>query len=142
MLSPGVWLGQGEIEFSASPETLTFFTRWKVREKDGQGRIYARQEIEIKGLSERMQSEFVLFNITDQAFEIEIENEALGKVLGKGIILPASISWEFKDAPHALEGFEFYEKIDGQNYRMRADFATEDNFRTAIEGKIWKKGAV
>jgi hypothetical protein len=38
-----------------------------------------------------------------------------------------------------FEGFEFYEKQDDKNYLMRAEYATTDQFRTLIQGRLWQK---
>ena len=38
-----------------------------------------------------------------------------------------------------FDGFELYEKIDDKNYTMRAEYATNDQFRTLIQGKLWQK---
>ncbi len=120
-------------------EVLVYFTRWRINEKDGEGKIYAHQEIEIKGLSDIMYNDFIFSKITDKDFIVEIENEAIGKVVGKGITSKDSISWEFRDTGQELEGFEFYEREGDTTYFMRADYATTDQFRTEIRGKIWKK---
>ena len=139
LFTPATWLGEGKIELNLVDEILVFFTRWKIGEKDSTGRIEAVQEIEIKGLSDIMHNEFVIEEITDKDFVIEIENEAIGKVKGKGILTPESISWEFRDMGQELEGFEFYERQEDNGYHFRADYATSAQFRTEIRGKIWKK---
>lgn len=139
LFKPAIWLGEGKIELNLVDETLTFFTRWKIGAKDDQGRIEAIQEIEIKGLSDIMRNEFIFAEITDKDFVVEIENEAIGIVKGKGIISPESISWEFRDIGQELEGFEFYERQEDNGYYFRADYATTDQFRTEIRGKIWEK---
>lgn len=141
LLVPSIWLGEGKIELNLVNEVFTFFTRWKIGEKDSEGRIEAIQEIEIKGLSDIMRNEFVFSRITDKDFVVEIENEAIGTVKGKGILTPDSISWEFKDPAQELEGFEFYQREEDNKYRFRADYATTNRFRTEICGKIWEKGS-
>ena len=118
---PATWLGEGKIELNLVDEVLVFFTRWKIREIDDSGRIEAVQEIEIKGLSDIMHNEFVFSKITDKDFVVEIENEAIGKVKGKGILTPETISWEFRDADQDLEGFEFCERQEDNGYNFRAD---------------------
>ncbi len=49
------------------------------------------------------------------------------------------IGWEFRLDHLGFEGFEFYEKSDSPDtYLMHAEYATNDDFRTVIHGKIWR----
>lgn len=139
LLTPAVWLGQGKIKLSVAVEELVFFTRWSVAEADAEGRIALIQEIQIKGLPEIMHNEFTLSSLAQGEFAIELENEAVGRVTGSGVINDKVIAWEFRVEDIGFEGFEIYEKQEGNNYLMRAEYATNDEFRTLIEGKLWQK---
>ena len=60
-------------------------------------------------------------------------------MVGKGTINHKLIGWEFRLDHLGFEGFEFYEKgADSDTYLMHAEYATSDDFRTAIHGKIWR----
>lgn len=139
LLTPGNWLGEGTIEMDSIDENLHYFTRWKVSEKDGEGKIYCSQEVQVRGLSDVMHNEFVFSEFTPSTFVVQLENESLGCIQGKGLISKDSIGWEFKNPGEELEGFEFYERKGDNDYLMRAEFATDDDFRTQIQGKIWPK---
>ena len=86
-----------------------------------------------------MQNNFVFYDITPTSFNVELENQALGKAEGKGRIDNKLIAWEFRLKDIGFEGFEFYEKQPDNSYLMRAEYATTDQFRTLIEGKVWQK---
>ena len=45
-------------------------------------------------------------NLTKKGFCIELENQALGTVVGQGILHPEKISWEFRLNHLGFEGFE------------------------------------
>jgi hypothetical protein len=139
LLSPNSWLGQGKIQLNMVSEELAFFTRWNASSIDGDGRIECLQEIQVKGLSEIMHNEFLIFNLTGNEFSIDLENQALGKISGKGLINDKVIAWEFRVEEIGFEGFEFYEKQDEKNYLMRAEYATSDQFRTLIQGRLWQQ---
>lgn len=139
LLTPATWLGEGKITLNLVDEVLVFFTRWKIGAKDPSGHIEAIQEIEIKGLSDIMHNAFVFSEITDKDFVVELENESIGKVKGRGILTSETISWEFRNTGQELEGFEFYERGEDNHYHFHADYATTDQLRTEIRGKIWKK---
>lgn len=141
LLVPGLWIGQGKIQLNMVAEELTFFTRWNVGLPDSKGRIESLQEIQVKGLSDIMHNQFALYNFSSGEFVIDLENQALGKIIGKGIINDKVIAWEFRIQEMGFDGFEFYEKVDEKNYLMRAEYATSDQFRTLIEGKIWQQEA-
>lgn len=139
LFTPITWLGQGQISLSMAQEELTFFTRWTVNHVDTDGKITCAQEIQIKGLSDIMHNDFLLFDLKEGSFTIDLENEALGRVTGKGLIDEKMIAWEFRVEDLGFDGFEIYEKQDDKNYNLRAEYATGDQFRTLIKGKLWQK---
>jgi len=137
LLTPSTWLGQGKIQLNMVSEELAFFTRWNVSSVDGDGRIECVQEIQVKGLSDIMHNAFLIHNLTAGEFSIDLENQALGKISGKGLVNDKVIAWEFRVEEIGFEGFELYEKQDDRNYLMRAEYATSDQFRTLIQGRLW-----
>jgi hypothetical protein len=139
LLTPATWLGQGKIQLNMVSEELGFFTRWNVSNVDGAGRIECIQEIQVKGLSDIMHNDFLIHNLTGGEFSIDLENQALGKVSGKGLVNDKLIAWEFRVEEIGFEGFELYEKQDDKNYLMRAEYATSDQFRTLIQGRLWQQ---
>jgi hypothetical protein len=139
ILTPSSWLGQGKIQLNMVAEELAFFTRWNIGSPDAEGRIECVQEIQVKGLADVMHNQFSIYAVNNGEFQIDLENQALGRVVGKGIINEKVIAWEFRIEEIGFEGFEFYEKQDDQNYLMRAEYATSDQFRTVIEGSVWQQ---
>lgn len=138
ILTPSSWIGEGKIKLNMVDEELGFFTRWTVAKIDGTGKIECLQEIQIKGLTEVMHNQFIISEISSGNFLIELENDALGRVEGKGIINEKLIAWEFRIPDIGFEGFEFYEKQKDQ-YLMRAEYSTTPGeFRTAIQGRVWQ----
>lgn len=120
-------------------EELPFYTKWKISPQDDTGYIECIQEIQISGLSDIMINQFVFYDILQKDFCIELENQTLGKVVGKGMLNPNRLAWEFRLGHLGFEGFEFYEATEDGSYKMHAEYATVDDFRTEIHGKIWKK---
>lgn len=139
ILKPATWLGEGTIELSMIEEQLQFMTRWACHPKDKTGRVICIQEIQIKGLPEVMSNQFSLYDFSAKEFKVDLENQALGKVQGKGILKKQLIGWEFRQPEIGFEGFEFYERQEDDTYLMRADYATSNEYRTLIQGKIWLK---
>ncbi len=133
------WLGEGMIKLSMSDEELHFYTRWNLGKLDDSGKIPASQEVQIKGVEDPMHNQFIITDLTPTHFNIELENAALGKISGKGIIKENLIAWEFRNKEIGFEGFEFYEKQEDGTYFMRAEYATTDHFRTMIRAKIWER---
>lgn len=139
LLTPTDWVGEGKIQLSMVDEQLAFTTKWTSSKKDANGHIQCLQEMQIKGLSEGMQNQFSVFDITPGNFIIELENIALGKVVGKGLINDKLIAWEFRSQELGFEGFEFYERQANGDYLWLAEYATKDQLRTVIQGKMWKR---
>jgi hypothetical protein len=138
ILTPSSWLGEGKIQLNMFDEELAFFTRWNVSTRDTTGRIECVQEIQVKGLSDIVFNQFSFFDLSHTNFFIELENQALGRIQGTGLINEKVIAWEFRLPDIGFEGFEFYEKESDTSYSMRAEYATRDQFRTLIQGKVWK----
>jgi hypothetical protein len=132
------WLGEGKIVLNMVQEELSFFTRWNIASKDDSGQIECVQEIQVKGLSDIMVNQFIFCNFSQDSFTIELENQAMGKVIGSGIISDKVIGWEFRLDELGFEGFEFYEKQPDDSYLMHAEYSTTDQFRTSIKGKVWQ----
>ena len=138
MFSPGKWLGEGKIRLNMLEEELSFFTRWSIGIEE-EGSIECVQEIQVKGLSDIMVNQFRLSNIQPSGFSLLMENHAIGKVEGVGIISETLVGWEFRVKDLGFEGFEYYEKQLDDSYLMKGEFSTVDQLGTNIQGKIWKQ---
>lgn len=137
IFTPNSWLGEGRIQLNMVEDELAFFTRWNAASPNASGHIECVQEIQVKGLSDIMINHFVFYDLTPTTFAVDLENQALGKVVGTGVINDGVIGWEFRVPDIGFEGFEFYEKQSDGSYLMRAEYATSDQFRTLIKGKVW-----
>ncbi len=122
-------------------EELSFYTSWDLEEADPDGKIIATQEVQIQGMNDSMQNQFCITDRTPSQFSIELENATLGTITGKGVIKDTLIAWEFRQPELGFEGFEFYELQKDGSYLMRAEYATPDQFRTVIRGRLWEKEA-
>lgn len=138
----GKWLGEGKIGFSASEEEIHFFTRWTIEpsKKGGSGlSIRCVQEVEMReGASDKMVNRFFFSEIEKNSFTVTLENEQFGSVKGTGIIEPDKIAWEFRGHPH-IEGFEVYQQGKEGEWLFHAEYVSPEQYRSIINGKIWKK---
>lgn len=139
IFEPGVWLGEGKVKLSISDEELKFFTKWEVKKENKTSKIPCAQSIEIVGLAEKMSNQFSFYQLGDKNFKIKLENQNIGEVIGEGIIKKDLIAWEFRVKEVGFEGFEFYKLQEDGSYFMHAEYCTQDDFRSVIQGKIWKK---
>lgn len=137
LYTPGVWLGEGVVTFSASPEKVRFYTKWLINNEDEMHQIACEQKVELQGSDENILNDLVFFDITSSKFLVKLENVLFGKVTGKGIIDSKTIAWEYR-SPDVMEGYEVYELQDNGDYLFHAEYAA-DQFRTIIDGRIWKK---
>ena len=137
IFTPGVWLGEGNIRFSASPEDIKFYTRWESAESDGD-ELTSLQTVQMQGVDDKVLNRFRFHGMEDGMFKVERHNELVNTVLGTGIIDNDKIAWEFRGQDN-FEGFEVYTREKDELYIMHAEFASSDQFRTIIDGKIWQK---
>lgn len=138
IFTPSLWLGEGKISFSTSPEFLKFYTKWEIKEKTSHIMI-ATQVVEMQGMEEQIINVFTFKDILFDSFTVFLENNLVGIVAGKGIRDEHTIAWEFRNQS-AFEGFEVYEQQENGDYFLHAEYGSPDQFRTIIEGLIWRKG--
>jgi hypothetical protein len=137
LFQAGKWIGEGRVTFSASPEHVHFYTKWEINPLEDL-QIHCQQRVEMRGVEENVFNKLVISEITSKTFSIEFENEMMGKVQGKGVIDDTTVAWEFH-GKEGIEGFEVYELQENGDYMLHAEYATEDQYRTIIDGRIWKK---
>lgn len=138
IFNPGQWVGEGRITFSASPELVRFYTSWWIEKPDEKGGIRCQQRVEMQGSEETVNNNFFVNDVTPAKFKIELENDLIGKVQGLGVIDAKTIAWEFRGNA-GLEGFEVYELQDNGDYMLHAEYSSPDQFRTIIDGRVWKR---
>ena len=141
LFHPEQWVGDGTITFNEFGHGLKFYTHWKVADH-AKEEANCVQEIEVEGLMDKTQNKFTLTEIKNNAFTITLENESLGKVVGKGVYDDKTVAWEFCNKELGFEGFEVYELQPDGGYVTRGEYISVDQLRTIIEGKIWKKQAI
>lgn len=136
------WIGEGKITFSVSPDHVRFFTRWTFKSEDENSHSEVSrkwiQEVEMHGTDEKVENSFVVTRLSDTTFSISLENDIIGKAIGKGVISETKLAWEINN-PDAFHGFEVYELQENGDFMLHAEYVADDNFRTIIDGRIWKK---
>lgn len=137
IFNPGIWVGEGKVTFSASPDLVRFYTKWTI-ENENQQAITCHQHVEMEGGESNVYNTFVFSQIKPQSFSVELVNELLGPVQGKGIIDSKTIAWEFRNHSE-FEGFEVYELQENGDFMLHAEYSSVDQVRTIIDGRIWKK---
>ncbi len=137
LFSSGIWMGEGSIRFSESEEMVHFYTKWQIGPLR-EGFIFCTQIVEMEGEMQQLQNRFTLSAVQGDSFTMQIENDLMGKVQGKGVIDPDKIAWEFRDSPR-LDGFEVYKKQEDGTYQFHAEYASEETYRTIINGRLWAK---
>jgi hypothetical protein len=136
LFQSGEWLGAGQVTFSSCSDLLYFRTFWSIAEQEEED-FLCTQTVEIIG-GDRMVNIFsVLLSPEEDVFEILLSNETLGVFEGAGVVDEKIIAWEFRHKD-LFEGFEVYEKVAEDEYRMKAEYLASNLARTMISGKIWK----
>jgi len=136
IFQPGRWIGTGKITLSFSPEVLRFRTAWDLQQNSA-GEILAKQLVEIEQNDSTI-NHFSIYAIDKGTFKISLESELIGAFGGVGIYDAKTIAWEFT-APGSIEGYEVFELQDNGEYIFHSEYASQDLFRTVIDGRIWKK---
>lgn len=142
IFEPGVWIGEGKMNFSESSTTVRFYTRWEVEQNpysDYPLEFECKHTVEMQGGNDHVYNKLTFFDIQKESFVVVLENELVGAIEGTGVIEEKKLAWEFRDPMH-FEGFEVYELQENGDYLFHAEYLSQDNVRSVIEGRIWKKG--
>lgn len=136
IFNPGCWLGKGKIAIQGAAGTLDFYTRWVVSQGKGEA-FSAVQTVEMVGVEEHVTTSYVFTDITETTFAVFLDNKSIGQVVGKGVFSASSVAWEFHSP--LLEGYESYDLLNDDTYVMRAEYSSTHQYRTRIEGTLWRK---
>ncbi len=137
IFEPGYWIGEGRVTFSGSTDHLNFYTRWTIKAA-ANGVIFAQQEVQMQGTSEGVMNTLLFSHLTNKDFLVDLRNELMGSTRGQGIVDAKTIAWEYRSHEN-FEGFEVYELQENGDYLIHAEYSSTDQFRTIIDGRIWKK---
>ncbi|MDN3504388.1 MAG: hypothetical protein P0S95_02285 [Rhabdochlamydiaceae bacterium] len=140
LFNPGCWIGEGKIQLNALEDELIYFMRWRSILIDNELQEFeSTQEVQIAGHTDVMFNQFLFSNFDRGNFDVLLENQAWGEVCGRGQVDSKFIGWEFRKNELGFEGYEFYELQDDGTYITKAEFVTQEDLRTTIDGKIWKQ---
>ena len=137
LFTPGIWLGEGSVSFSVSPDQVRFYTKWIINPVEEQ-LISCEQTVEMAGIEEKVVNYYTLSDMNSTSFAITLENDMLEEVLGTGVVDEKKVAWEFRQHDH-FEGFEIFAHHANGEYSVHAEFASPDQFRTIIDGRIWQQ---
>ena len=116
---------------------MRFYTKWCITPVDSEG-ISCQQKIEKIGDNHHLFNTFRFFAVENERFSLELTNDIIGPIQGSGLIDTKTIAWEFRGS-REFEGFEAYHLQENGEYLFHAEYYSLDQFRTTIDGKIWKK---
>lgn len=138
-----MWLGQGTLTFSYSSEKIPFYTKWIV-DPIHQGVIRAQQHVVKQGENETLVNDFSFAAITEGSFTVELKNEAINCVRGKGTVEDQRIFWTyyttiFSEEFEAFRGFEAYQLQENGEYLFHAEYTSTGEYITIVSGRIWGK---
>lgn len=139
ILSSGVWIGEGKITFSTSPEVIHFYTKWTIKTNEKKETV-CDQQVEMQGISDTVFNHLIFSDVSANSFKVILENELMGTVSGKGVIDSETIAWEYRSNPE-FEGFEVYELQENGDYMLHAEYSSPDQYRTIVDGRIWQKSS-
>ena len=139
IFNPGSWIGEGKITLNMVEEDLIFNSNWTVQNKDVAGKVSCAQDIAIRGLSDSMRNELTFYDFGGKDFCVDMENPNIGKITGIGVFDEKTIAWEFPQGSLGCQGFEIYTLQAIDCYLLHAEYYLENEYRTFISGKIWRK---
>lgn len=143
IFATGEWLGIGTMRFGMLPIEIKFYMKWSFNQIV-KGVIHAEQRIETTEADKPpILNRYRFFDFKDGNFALELENEDVGIVPGKGTVEENTITWQFSqrvpyEGSEGFEGFESYVLQANGEYSLECEYLTEKQFRTFVSGRIWK----
>ena|ERR1700733_3198723 len=134
LLQPATWTGEGSVSFDSSSDRIFFSTTWKIGLIENQ-RIQCSQQVKMEEIDETVENKYIFYFKDNFSFDLELENESLGKVRGSGLTDEKTIRWEIFGET-SVQGYEVYEIQENGGYLFHAEYASPNQFRTLIEGQI------
>lgn len=143
IFQPGIWIGEGDISFSSSPQKIHFYTKWVIGEEGPNG-IICEQHIEQRGYPEPLLNRFLFTKTNEDTFDVQINSEHIQNGKGTGVFTAENIGWDFPsqismDGQSFFQGFELYYLKNDYTYDIHAEYSSDDTHSTIIDGKLWKK---
>lgn len=139
LVTPGRWLGEGNITIKGSDASIRFFADWVVK-GDINEIVICKQRVEMFQVEEHTINNIAIYAYSGNAFKIEIENDLFGKAKGKGLIEGRVIRWEFQQShDDGLCGVEEYTLQDNGDYHLHAEYYSDEIYRTTIKARLWLK---
>lgn len=136
LLSKGIWLGMGKMEFSISPDTVIIYMKWNFTPMEDR-LIIVEQQIGHQGRDDLLLNQYRFVLTSDTTFDIELKHE--GQIIkGNGHINGSQIFWEFVDDKNFI-GFETYTLQDNGEYSLHAEYISGEELRTVVNGRVWCK---
>lgn len=137
LFQSGVWLGEGKISFSASPNIINFYTRWKIF-LPSEDEVRAVQNIELEGVKEHVINYYDIKEMTSESFKLFMSNDNIGEHQAKGTLSPEKIFWAYYKEGN-LQGFETYSIQPNGEYIFHAEYISMEGDKTIVEGRLWAK---
>jgi hypothetical protein len=137
LFQSGVWLGEGEISFSASSDIINFFTRWKIFHSS-ENEVRAVQHVERRGIKEPVINYIDITEIHPESFKIRVSNDLMDPQEAQGVLSLDKISWAFYGNGE-LRGFEEYQLQPNGEYFFHAEYPVDKLNTTFVNGRLWLK---
>lgn len=137
ILSPGKWIGTGKMLLTHSEEEIPFELIWNVSVLDQEsGLIECVQELVLDKGKDHLTNAFIFSEPEERQFEVEMDNDALGQVEGRGFLDHEFLGWEFRNTGGRVEGFESYTLQREGGYVLKAEFGSHAEIKTTLVGNL------
>lgn len=137
LFAPGQWVGEGCVAFNTSMETIKFHTGWDITEPS-ESEFLCVHTVELAGIKDKVVNRLKISSVTPIGFVVHLTNDMVEDIPGVGVIDSNKVAWEFRGYD-GFEGFEVYTLTDDDKYQFHAEYLSSNQFRTIIDGTIWKK---
>ena len=134
LLEKGAWQGAGLVTFSHSSQSLPFFVRWDIEEKDTT--LIALQRVTLEGMETRENRYFIL-PLREGLFSFLLSNDMVNECRGQGRFDEKKIEWPVL-FPDVFDGQESFERVSDIEYRFAAEYGKSGGLITKISGMMKK----
>ncbi len=134
ILEPGKWVGEGQITFSVTNQSVNYRTVWTIH-PEHKGAILAQQMVYLEGVEEPTRNFYKFSRQQGESFSVIMENPLFGDVSGQATLNEELFEFEIAHS-NEFFGKESYRSLPENCFEVSATYTSEEKETTQIRGLL------
>lgn len=132
------WRGEGTLTVSDLEQPIQILISLDLVETSSHfGSLSYEHSLIFQGMNEVVENTYVLHSFEKGKFQIEISNQAWGKILGVGIFTDRFFGFEIGSHENQFQGYEYYQKTEEGFWSVEGEYVSNGDMRSQVKGFIY-----